>query len=380
MKQFIFLAAIFSSPYSFAQKKLPVIKASSANAFIVEGPDDKTNWTLSPEAHPDIYQTSKSVKPQWVKFYTDIDSLKIKLEPGSTFDFVVLLNNKDSCFTRFESPEIKNFSKRTPAIHDTIPFMLTAYNNIKLKVVLDKKDTLNLKFDSGSTDFRLTNNILKDLHIDNLNAHLFQIGKQLYEMQQINPVVLSGHGTDGRFGWNLFDGEIIEIDYNKNLFIIHSSLPKIGRDYEKFAMEYVQGLFCIYGELQIKNNRYASRFLFDNGYQRTIMLDDDLMKEQDYPKDSLEVIKKVIMKNGQGKEIPVLTVNNEKLNLGKYTLTNIPVQLLATGNPAGFKTHILGNEVLKRFNVILNFQKNIIYLKSNGLYDMPYTEQKKDGA
>ena len=78
------------------------------------------------------------------------------------------------------------------------------------------------------------------------------------------------------------------------------------------------------------------------------------------------------MKNGQGKEIPVITVNNEKLNLGMETLLDIPVQLLATGNPARFKTHILGNEVLKRFNTILDFQHNVVYLKANTLFNLPY--------
>ncbi len=100
-----------------------------------------------------------------------------------------------------------------------------------------------------------------------------------------------------------------------------------------------------------------------------------LMNEQDYPKD-LPVIKKVIMKNGQGKEIPVITVNNERFNIGKHVLLNIPVQLMATGNPARFKTHILGNEVLKRFNTILDFQNNFVYLKHNTLFNLVYTDAK----
>ena len=128
-------------------------------------------------------------------------------------------------------------------------------------------------------------------------------------------------------------------------------------------------------ELEIKSKKYTNRFLFDNGYQRTIMLDTLLMEEQHYPKD-LQVIKKVIMKNGQGKEIPVITVNNERLNLGKQTLFNIPVQLMTGDNPAGFKTHILGNEVLKRFNTIIDLQNNFVYLQPNSLFNVPYMDGK----
>ena len=57
-------------------------------------------------------------------------------------------------------------------------------------------------------------------------------------------------------------------------------------------------------------------------------------------------------------------------------LFNIPMQLMTTANPARFKTHILGNEVIKRFNTILDFQNNYVYLKSNNLFDLPYKDAK----
>lgn len=363
-----------------AQKPLPLIRAGSSTAWIMEGKQEKSAWGLSPETRPDVYTLNKSPKATRVVFYTDVDSISVKLKPGQHFDFVVLLKGKDSCFTRLESPAIQDFSQVKPVRRDTFPFVLTEFNNIALKVVMDEKDTLDLKFDSGAGDFLLTNDLINNqLHLKNLDNHTFRMGSLRWERQRIYPVELSGQGTVGRFGWNIFDGRVVEIDYDHLRFIVHSRAPKIGKGYAKFDIEYTNGLFCIQGALQIKGRQFPNRFLFDNGYQRTIMLDEMLMREQRYPKDSLEVIKKVIMKNGQGKEIPVLTVNNERLNLGQYSLTNIPVQLLSSGNPARFKTHILGNEVLKRFNTILDFQKNIVYLKPNRLYDVPYAEQKKGG-
>ncbi|KAF2517146.1 hypothetical protein [Flavobacterium foetidum] len=357
-----------------AQKRPNVIKASNASAFIQEENQEKKSWHLDPKTKPDVYTSNKSAKPKWVKLYTDIDSLKIKLKPGEKHDFVVLLNQKDSCFTRFQSPPVKDFSTIKPEIHDTIPFVLSAFNNIIFKVRLNQKDTIDLKFDSGTTDFLLTNEGIKRLNLENLNGHSFQIGNQIFDNQHIYPVEVSGQGTIGRFGWNLFDGKIVEIDYDKNVFIVHSKLSKISKKYQKLDIEYTHTLFCINGELQVKQNKYIGRFLFDNGYQRTIMLDDEWMKEQKYPKDQLTVIKKVIMKNGAGKEIPVLTVLNDFLKLGQYSLAAIPVQLLSGNNPARFKTHILGNEVLKRFNTILDFQHNAVYLKPNHLWNEPYTD------
>ncbi len=351
-----------------------VIRASSVNALIAEGTEEKTNWTLTPQAKPDVYTTTKSTKAKQVHFYTDIDTVIVTVAPGQWFDFVVLLNGKDSCFTRIASPALKDYSGIWPEIHDTIPFVLTAYNNIVLKVLLDNKDTVDLKFDAGSTDFRITNDVLKNkLHLSKLEDHSFKIGSRLWENQRIYPVQLSGQGSDGRFGWNIFDGMVVEIDYDNNRFIVHSRLPYKPKGFSKFAIEYTNGLFCIQGSLQIQKKKFPNRFLFDNGYQKTIMLDTILMREQNYPQD-LPVLKKVIMKNGQGKDVPVITVNNERLNLGNFKLTDIPVQLMTTGNPAGFKTHILGNEVLKRFNTIIDFQKNILYLKPNKLFYAAYAD------
>ncbi|WDF65886.1 hypothetical protein [Flavobacterium sp. KACC 22763] len=357
-----------------AQVKNRVIKASSKICYFKEDNEEKTKWYLDSKAKPDLYVTNKSPKEKNIAFYTNEDSISIKLKPGKKFDFTVLLNNTDSCFTRVECPSLKNFSKLKPEMHDTIPFVLSEYNNIIFKVKLDDKETLDLKFDSGTSDFLLTNEALDQLKLSSLKGHSFKLGNQIWNDQEIFPVELSGQGTVGRFGWNIFDGKIVEIDYDKKLFIVHSKLSKRSKEYVKLDMEFTRTLFCVQGRLQINNTDYNGRFLFDNGYQRTVMLDQQLMKEQQYPKENLPVLKKVILKNGQGEEIPVLTVKNEKFYLGNLCLNDVPVQLLATSNPAQFKTHILGNEVLKRFNTILDFQENKVYLKPNSLWSEPYTE------
>jgi hypothetical protein len=268
--------------------------------------------------------------------------------------------------------------QQLPADRDTIPFTLSAFNNIIVKTVVNGIDTLDLKFDSGTTGLLLTNNAIDNkLHWTRNSNHdnRLKIGDLEWDSLRIYPVELSGQGTDGRFGWDLFAGKVVETDFEKSLFIVHSSPPEIDGNYARFDMEYTHTLFCIQAELEVNGKKYENRFLFDNGYQRTIMLDTVLMAEQNFPND-LEVIKKVIMRNGQGKEIPVITVNLEKLNLGNHSLSDIPVQLLTTGNPARFKTHILGNEVLKRFNTFLDFQNNYVYLKPNSLIHQAYSDEK----
>lgn len=81
----------------FAQNEMPIIKATST---LVDIKDDdhlrKNAWSIVPEADPDVYTTSA----QEVTFYTDIDSISFKLKPNDQYDFVILLNEKDSARTR----------------------------------------------------------------------------------------------------------------------------------------------------------------------------------------------------------------------------------------------------------------------------------------
>jgi len=86
---------------SSSQEKLPVIRATSALVDVRDGSDlRKSAWRISPQLKPDVYTTSK--RDSSVTFYTDIDSISVVVRKHEKFDFVILLNGKDSAFTRIE--------------------------------------------------------------------------------------------------------------------------------------------------------------------------------------------------------------------------------------------------------------------------------------
>ena len=73
-----------------------------------------------------------------------------------------------------------------------------------------------------------------------------------------------------------------------------------------------------------------------------------------------------------GKAVSNTTVLLPELRIGGHRLTQIPCDLEEPSNGAGLPFNIVGNEVLKRFNVILDFQTGMIYLKPNSLQNIPY--------
>lgn len=91
---------IILGQFLFAQQQIKTIRATSKTVDIRDGNIfKKANWTITPDAHPDVYTTSLSKKPKKIIFYTDQDSITFNVKPNSYFLFNILLNNKDTALT-----------------------------------------------------------------------------------------------------------------------------------------------------------------------------------------------------------------------------------------------------------------------------------------
>jgi len=98
-KLFTLLLVILLGQTVVAQKKLPIIKATSTSVDIKDDNQLRKNaWRIVPEEKLDVYTTSAKK----VTFYTDIDSISFKIDPKKQYDFVILLNGKDSARTQIK--------------------------------------------------------------------------------------------------------------------------------------------------------------------------------------------------------------------------------------------------------------------------------------
>ncbi len=94
--------------WSIAQQDLPIIHANSKKVDIKDGETfQKGVWTLSPEMDPDRYYSLPSEKARDVTFYTDKDSISFVVEHNRSYDFLIVLNKKDTCHTRIIGGEPK---------------------------------------------------------------------------------------------------------------------------------------------------------------------------------------------------------------------------------------------------------------------------------
>ncbi len=395
MKYLSLFASLLWGTNLISQSPLPIIQANSENVSIRDGGFfTKNAWTLSPESKPDVYTAERSRSPKWVVFYTDIDSIRTKVKPGTSFDFIILLHGKDTCYTRINSAiPLETKSAQLRKTIDTIPFTLTEKNAIHVKAVLNDQDTLNLHFDIGSFDFRITQEaILKKTGLlanqpealagrskPNFNkmgpVRKIQMGNAIWNNPLVLPTLLTAREMDGRFGWNLFEGKMVEIDYNKNLILIHSKLPKTLKGYKKARLVFLQSFVCINSSLLVKDKAYDGVFLMDTGSDKALIVDSLWAAKSNFPKD-LPLLKTSVFSDPRGVKYESKTVLCPAFKINGFKLLNVPATLLGSKNPVGFEVNYLGNDVLKRYNILLDFKHDRIYLKPNKLVDLPFLEVK----
>ena len=370
LKAPILLLAILALHAAKAQSTLPLIHATSKTVSIRDGDYfDKDTWNLSPKARPDIYTADRSRKTKYVSFYTDIDSIKIKLKPGAKVDFIILYNNTDSCFTEVVSTAPK--PPAGPETHDTIPFTLTANSAIHVKSTVNDTATLDLHFDASSFDLALTTpNYKKFRPLSKL-----QIGPLTWTHPKLYNAGQTATGMDGRFGWNLFEGKCIELDYDHNLLIIHSKRPNNLKGYTRSKLDFFRSYPSIKATIVAQNKSYTGDFILDTGSDQSVFLDGSWAAKVNFPT-NLKLLSTSVMHDGGGHKYENKIVESPSLSIEGADFANIPTWLLNTRNPAGFQINLLGNDLLKRFNIIMDFQDDYIYLKPNGLYNSPF----KNGA
>lgn len=117
--------------FSVAQKKIPLIHASSKTVDIKEGDIlRKGIWTISPDVSPDVYMTSA----REITFYTDKSSISFKINPKvGVYDFIILLNGKDSARTQIKyQPTKLEILKQASryANRDSIPVPVFTYQSM----------------------------------------------------------------------------------------------------------------------------------------------------------------------------------------------------------------------------------------------------------
>lgn len=399
MKSIINILLLFVASVQLisAQKKIPILKTNSVLISIKEGDFlYKDAWTVSPSIKNDIFFTNQFSNSKKITFYSDNDSISFTVKPNKTYDFIILLNGKDSAYNQINtyhklkpSLEPKLFYKKLQKLNqnneDTIPFQLGTDNRIHLKGKINGSDTLDFLFDTGAGACVITSSLVnkkvkmtidgstKNTGADGINVvetsskNTIEINNLVWKDVPLLSIDYQKPTFDLVLGWIAFENKIVEIDYEKSILVIHNSIPHLSAEYTKLEWKLMEGLPYI--KIKIVVNGIESEFWtdFDTGSDGTLVIGQKFAKEH-YLNNAMKNIGKILSVGSAGNTISSSLVMLPKLKLGDYEMYQIPLSIQEKEIDNVEFNENIGNKILKRFNAIIDFKSNFIYLKPNNLY------------
>ena len=263
-------------------------------------------------------------------------------------------------------------------------------------MVSDFKDTLNFILDTGSGGISLDsltadrmkiktelsdrtirgiagirqvkfayNHILRlpGLVVDSLNFHIND-----YE------VLTSSYGEkiDGIIGYSFFTRFIVKIDYDSNRVFVYS----------KGTMKYPRGGFLLRPLLvnipvittSIRDDKEVlSRYYFDTGAGMCLLLSSDFVSDSAFVNPKRRWYS--TQAEGLGGKAPMRQGVLKQVRIGPYKFRNVPTYIFddeynVTSYP--YLGGLIGNDLLRRFNLIVNYERRDLYLIPNSHFKEPF--------
>lgn len=174
-----------------------------------------------------------------------------------------------------------------------------------------------------------------------------------------------GERIDGIIGYSVLSKYILNIDYDS--MKIHFLTPG--------TIRYPRGGFLIRPTInmlvshpfRVRDEKAVhSRFLYDMGAGLCMLMSRDFIEDSNF----LNPKRKSFVKEGEGPggKIDMELTTLREVRVGPYKFKNVPIYIFDDVNNVTsypYMGGLIGNDILRRFNVILNYPKGDIYLTPN---------------
>lgn len=211
----------------------------------------------------------------------------------------------------------------------------------------------------------LNNQILRlpNLAVDSLNFHInnYEILANVY-----------GERIDGIIGYSVISRYIIKMDYDSSTIEF----------WTKGYLKYPRGGYLLkpfistlpIHSMRVRDERTINaRFLIDIGAGMNMIFSTDFVNDSALISKKRKYFSKVA--EGLGGKIDMAITVIKEVKLGPYRFRNVPVYVFddvynATSYP--YLGGLIGNDLLRRFNIIMNYDKRDIHLLPNSHYNEPF--------
>jgi hypothetical protein len=285
----------------------------------------------------------------------------------------------------------------------TLPFQVLNGGTILVKIQLGNyPDSLNFIFDTGSDGISLDSATCERLHMDSkpsdktvkgiagIRSVRFVYNERIrlpdLEVDSVDlhvndyGILTSAYGdnVDGILGNSFLSRFIVKIDYDSSKIYLYSKGP----------IKYPRGGFLSHPVIvslpvesaRVKENAdILARFYFDTGAGLCLLFSSDFVNDSTlFSTKKREPVE--TLAQGPGGKTSMKQTTVKDFRFGPYHFRNVPAYIFedqynVTSYPS--MAGLIGNDLLRRFNIILNYPKREIYLVPNShfrdLFDYSYT-------
>jgi hypothetical protein len=285
------------------------------------------------------------------------------------------------------------------------PFMKLSGGVVLINAKLDNfPDTLNFVLDTGSSGISLDSTTVKyfnlvpmptertirgiagirkvsflmnrklhlpGLDIDSLNFHIndYEILTSVYGLK-----------IDGIIGYSVLSRYIVKIDYdNYKIEFWTKGTIRYPRGGYLFKPTIQTTNFLPVQSARVKDAvTVNSRFLYDIGAALCLLLTKEFIEDSTF----LDKKRKLFVKEaeGLGGKVDMHITVSKELKIGPYRFRNVPTYIMDDVNNITsypIMGGLIGNDILRRFNTIFNYEKEEFYLTPNlhygDAFDYAYT-------
>ena len=297
------------------------------------------------------------------------------------------------CILFFKSNAQEEFIPPAAKHVTYVPFTLLTGGIIIVRAALDDhKDSLNFVLDTGSGGISLDSTTAGYLGVEKklsdktvrgiagiknveftynhiLHLHGISVANLDFHINDYD-ILTSAYGVriDGIIGYSFFRRYIVAIDYEKMVFEVLTP----------GTYKYPRGGYLLkpqFSTLPMQmasvrdNEDVTAKFYFDTGAGLCMLLNEDLVKDSALLRSKRKLYPTEAEGLG-GKKSMSLTVVKE-VRVGPYKFRNVPVYIFddefnITQYPV--LGGLLGNDIMRRFNIILNYPEQQIYIRPNKRY------------
>ena len=212
--------------------------------------------------------------------------------------------------------------------------------------------------------------------VDSQSLHLGGITIDSLSMQVVDYDLLSsiyGEKIDGIIGYSFFSRYLVKVDYDSLKMDIYTRGPVVYPKGGFLLRPRMYGLPMLEGQM-MDAREIRSRFYFDTGAGLCLLFSSSFTADSAVfsPKRKKPVH---IQGAGLGGKMRMKLTTLRAFTLGPFQFRQIPTYVFedaydVTGYPqlAG----LIGNDLLRRFNLILNYDRSEIHILPNAAYDQPF--------